>query len=145
MTHLPTRPGGWRRFLRYHLPALLYAGLIIAVSAIPNLRSPEVRVVALDKLVHFLEYAIFSFLAFRAFAHLTRTIRADTAYLLTIFFVSLFAVFDEYFQSFIPGRHMDAFDLVMDIFGALLVATFFWLRRRRREVAEGGAGDQFAP
>ena len=101
--------------------------------------------VALDKLVHFLEYAIFAFLAFRAFAHLTRTIRANTAYLLTIFFVSIFAVFDEYFQSFIPGRHMDALDLIVDIFGALLIATFLWLRRRRREVVEGGARDQFAP
>ena len=128
-----SRSRGFRRFLWYHLPALLYAGAIIMVSSIPNLRTPEVRMVALDKLAHFLEYAIFAFLAFRSFAHLGRSISANTAYLLTILFVSVFAVLDEYFQGFIPGRHMDPLDLVMDLFGAVLVATFFWLRRRRLE------------
>jgi len=131
MTDSATPPTALKRFLWYHLPALAYAGAIIAISTIPNLRTPEVTGVALDKLAHFIEYAVFAFLAFRAFAHLTPTIRVNSAYLLTILFVSLFALLDEYVQSFIPGRTMDGFDLAMDLLGACLVATFFWLRRRR--------------
>jgi VanZ family protein len=49
----------------------------------------------------------------------------------------LFAVLDEYYQSFVPGRTMAAGDLLMDICGAFLVATYWWLRRRRKSLETG--------
>lgn len=128
-TPRPSRP--LLHFLRYHLPVILYAAAILLVSSIANLSPPQVRLIALDKLAHFLEYAIFAYIAFRSFSHLSANISLSISYLLTMLFVSLFAVGDEYYQSFIPGRVMDGYDLLMDIVGALLVATFFWLRRRR--------------
>ncbi|MCB2230546.1 VanZ family protein [bacterium] len=119
------------RFLWYHLPVLLYAGLIIAASSLPNLKTPKVDFVALDKLIHFVEYSLFAWITFRSFSHIGRPISLTVAYLLSVLFVSLFAMADEYYQSFVPGRVMDVNDLVMDIGGAILVATFFWLRARR--------------
>ena len=125
-------------FLQYHLPVVLYAAAILAVSSMASLSPPQVKFIALDKLAHFLEYAIFAFIAFRSFSHIGRAVSLDLSYLLTILFVSLFAVGDEYYQSFVPGRLMDGYDLLMDIVGALLVATFFWLRRRRTERSPAG-------
>lgn len=130
-TPKPARPVV--HFLRYHLPVILYAAAVLSVSSIANLSTPQVRLIALDKLAHFLEYAVFAYIAFRSFSHLGRRISLNTSYLLTMLFVSLFAVGDEYYQSFVPGRVMDGYDLLMDIVGALLVATFFWLRRRRTD------------
>ena len=54
-----------RTLLVYHLPVLLYAGGIIAVSSIRNLPSPQIEGLAMDKVAHFVEYALFAFLAFR--------------------------------------------------------------------------------
>ncbi|MEE8576992.1 MAG: VanZ family protein [candidate division Zixibacteria bacterium] len=119
------------RFAIYHLPVILYGAAIIAVSSVPNLRSPELRLISLDKLAHFLEYALFAFITFRSFSNLKRKLPLDSAYLLTVFFVSLFAVLDEYYQSYVPGRQSDPADLLVDILGAILVASFFWLRLRR--------------
>lgn len=125
------------RFLWYHLPVLLYAGLIIAASSLPNLKTPRVDFIALDKLIHFVEYSLFAWITFRSFSNIGRPISLMVAYLLSVLFVSLFAMADEYYQSFIPGRVMDLNDLVMDIGGAILVATFFWLRARRLRARQG--------
>ncbi|MBD3404413.1 hypothetical protein GF420_16095 [candidate division GN15 bacterium] len=119
------------RFAWYHLPVILYATLIIVASSIRDLATPQVRFLALDKLVHFIEYSIFAFITFRSFSHLGPRVSLNLAYLLCVLFVSIFALLDEFYQSFIPGRVMDIKDLAMDIGGAVLVATFFWLRRRR--------------
>ena len=126
-----TAPSPGRHFLLYHLPVILYAGLIIAASSIPNLKTPQIRFIALDKPVHFIEYSLFAWIAFRSFSHMKGLRSLTLAYLLSVLFVSLFAMLDEYYQSFIPGRVMDVHDLAMDIGGAILVATFFWLRERR--------------
>ena len=133
MNPVPFTSRPFLRFLWYHLPVILYAAAILAVSSMTNLSPPQVRLIAIDKLAHFLEYAVFAYITFRSFSHLGKTFSPSLSYLLTILFVSLFAVGDEYFQSFIPGRVMDATDLLTDIFGAFLVTTFFWLRRRRIE------------
>jgi hypothetical protein len=86
-------------FLRYHLPAILYAAAILAVSCIPNLKSPEIRFLANDKVAHFLEYAVFAFLAFRSLAHLSNRSRTGTVAPLTLLLLAGFAVVDELLQG----------------------------------------------
>lgn len=122
-----------RHFIRYHLPVIVYAGLIIAASSIPHLKTPSIRFFAFDKLAHFVEYSLFAWITFRSFSHLGRGITVNLAYLLTVLFVSVFATLDEFYQSLIPGRFLDLQDLAVDIGGAILVATFFWLRKRRKQ------------
>ena len=120
-----------RRLLVYHLPVLLYAGGVIAVSSIRNLPSPRLEGMAIDKMAHFVEYALFALLAFRSATNLGRSIRGATAALLSLLFVTAFAVLDEYYQRFVPGREPDAFDIACDSAGALLVLLFLWFRQRR--------------
>jgi VanZ family protein len=119
-------------FLKYHLPAILYAAAILAVSCIPNLKTPEIRFLTKDKVAHSLEYAIFAFLAFRSFAHLSGCKRSGTVTLLTLLLLAGFAVVDELLQGFIPGRHSDILDYAADLAGGSLVAIILWLIRRRQ-------------
>lgn len=117
-------------FLRYHLPAILYAVAILAVSCIPNLKSPEIRFLAKDKVAHFLEYAIFAFLTFRSFDHLSGRSRIGTVALLTLLLLAGFGVIDELLQGFIPGRHADIKDYAADLAGGSLVVLVLWVSRR---------------
>jgi len=117
-------------FLKYHLPAILYAAAILSVSCIPNLKTPEIRFLAKDKVAHFLEYAIFAFLAFRSFAHLSGRKRIGTVILLTLLLLAGFAVVDELLQGFIPGRHADIKDYAADLAGGSLVVLVLWVSRR---------------
>jgi VanZ family protein len=119
-------------FLKYHLPAILYAAAILAVSCIPNLKSPEIRFLTKDKVAHFLEYAIFAFLTFRSFAHLSGRSRTATVALMTLLLLAGFAVVDELLQGFIPGRHADIRDYAADLAGGSLVVILLWLIRRRQ-------------
>lgn len=126
----PDRPA-WIHFIRYYLPPMLFAAAIIGVSSISNLRTPEVRVIAFDKLAHLLEYAVFAFLLYRAFANRRGSARIGRAVWYAALVVSLFAVFDETYQRFIPGRYSSGLDIAADLLGAFLVLAFFEVRRRR--------------
>ena len=125
----PTLSG--RHFLRYHFPLILYAGLVIGLSSIPDLQGPRLRIIALDKIAHFVEYALFAVLAWRSFSHLSARLSVNASVLLSMLFLVVFALTDEYFQSFIPGRHADLADLAVDILGSFLVLTLLWIRARR--------------
>ena len=118
------------RFSVYHLPVILYAAIIIAISSIRSLPAPELGGLVLDKLAHFVEYALFAFLTFRSFSHLSPTIRAGTAALLSLLFLVCFAALDEYYQQYVVGRFADAYDLLSDTFGAAIVLAYLWFRQR---------------
>ncbi|HOP07666.1 MAG TPA: VanZ family protein [candidate division Zixibacteria bacterium] len=126
------------RFGWYHLPMILYAAAIIAVSSIPDLHTPQVRMFAFDKLAHFAEYAIFAAIVFRSFSNFRKFIPTNRAFLFAALFVAVFAAFDEYYQHFIPGRFSSAADAVADFIGAMLVLAFFELRRRRLAARKQG-------
>ncbi len=129
---------GWIRFVWYHLPLIIYSAAIIAVSSIANLRQPELQVIAFDKLAHLFEYALLAYLAFRSFSNLIPVDRARLAFLLAAVFVSGYAIFDEWFQSMIPGRDSSGWDVLADLIGALLVLSFFAVRRYRLHRADNG-------
>lgn len=121
-------------FLWYHLPVILYAGVIITLSSIPNLKAPQIQIVELDKVAHFFEYAIFAFLTFRSVMHISITITKSL--LISALFLSLFALLDEYYQHFIPGRHLDLWDYITDVGGALFVLALLGLRKHRSKIKQ---------
>jgi VanZ family protein len=124
-------PSRLNRFVRYHLPVILYALGIIALSSIPDLRPPILPDRGVDKLAHFLEYAIFAALVFRSFYHLGKHANLRRTLLISALFVSVFALLDELYQHFVPGRYSDWRDLLTDIAGALLILALLGLLRRR--------------
>jgi len=126
------QPSRLVRFLKYHLPLILYAGLILAVSSIPNLHPPRLRWLPSDKVAHFCEYAILALLAFRSFSNIGARTPILRAALVSGLFLSLFALLDETYQKMIPGRHFDLMDYAVDLLGGLLVLLILSFRRQRR-------------
>ena len=77
------------------------------------------------KIAHFTEYAILGFLAARAF----RTY--DRWFLISAVLVVVYALIDEYHQSFVPSRTASIFDSLIDMSGGL-TALLIVLKRSRR-------------
>lgn len=137
-THLGMVDSEWKRqrlfrFLWYHLPVILYAAAILAVSSLGNLRTPKMKLIAFDKVAHFLEYAIFGILTYRSFSHLRWTSGTKRTILFSIIFLAIFAVINELFQSMIPGRSSDIYDVLADLGGAVLVLVILLLWRLRQK------------
>ena len=119
-----------REFMRYHLPLVAYATLVLVLSSIPDLSVPIVTSFPSDKIAHFCEYAIFAGFTFRSFSRLMP--KATSKLLLfCILFLTLFALADEYYQHFIPGRQTDLLDFAADIGGGFLVLFLLFDHFRR--------------
>lgn len=121
-----------RLFVRYWLPVLAWAGLIFALSSIPSLESglPEPGDFVLRKLGHMIEYAILALLLSRALhaqGLLPQRSRRSAAFL-----ALLYAMLDEYHQTFVPGREGSLRDVLIDALGVGLV-LYSPLRGKARE------------
>jgi len=121
-----------KTFIKYHLPAILYGIAILIVSSLPNLKSPEIQFWATDKVAHFLEYAVFAFLAFRSISQFGDQAGRGLALWLAFLLLIIFAVVDETRQGFIPGRESDLLDWVADVIGGLAIFTLLWFLGRRK-------------
>jgi VanZ family protein len=88
----------------------------------------------LDKLTHFLLYAVEGFLLYRAIAWQGRAAFAPARILAVCGAMAVWGTLDEVHQEWIPGREMEAGDLGSDIAGAVVGATFASLAQpgRRR-------------
>ncbi|MGB8656811.1 MAG: VanZ family protein [Candidatus Zixiibacteriota bacterium] len=119
-------------FLKY--VALFYAILIFAVSAIPNITLPSLGLTFEDKILHFIEYSIFSFFLFLAFFTSRRKFLREKVLLFSSLIGIAYALSDEIHQKFVPGRHCDVFDFLADCLGIMVIqiAVWFYLRRKRR-------------
>jgi len=121
-----------RKFLIFHLPAILYAALIIVLSSIPILGKPPIDIWKFDKMIHFVEYAIFAILVFRSISNISPKLNAGHTIVLSLILVGMFAFVDEYYQSYIPGRHSDPFDWLFDFLGAALIILYMQYRKKKR-------------
>ena len=77
------------------------------------------------KIAHFTEYAILGFLAARAFRPYQRW------FVISVALVVVYALIDEYHQSFVPSRTASVFDSMIDMAGGI---TALILVRRKRSV-----------
>jgi VanZ family protein len=84
------------------------------------------------KAAHFAEYAILAFFAARAFRTSPRPAEANRWFLISLALVIVYALLDEYHQSFVPSRTGTIYDSLIDIAGGL---TALLLIRRRHKSA----------
>jgi VanZ family protein len=93
------------------LPAVLWAGLLFAVSSVPDLGTDlGLWDTVLRNLAHLVEYAVLGALVYRA------TGSAPAAILLS----SAYAATDEIHQAFVAGRHGSPLDWLIDTAGVVL-------------------------
>ena len=121
------------------LPILVWAGVIFAFSATPNLRVAQAADVdfVVRKAGHMFVFGVLAVLIWRALAYSA----VRRAMLWSLALTAAYAATDEFHQSFIAGRHPALQDVGIDSFGALLflLALALWLRGQR---ARAGATRQ---
>ncbi len=116
--------------MKYYTTAtVFYMFFIFYLSHTPQDNLPEeaLRIKNVDLLFHFLEYSVLGFLLFQS-------ISVDSLLITnplhgTILIGTLFAISDEYHQSFVPGRYMSTMDMIFDslgvLFGSFLTSKVF--------------------
>ena len=125
------------RFIKYQLPACLWAILIFALSSIPRPLPPPMGVKVADKLYHFLEFFIFGLLLARAFLNIASRGKEHKAVLVAVALGIFWGVVDEIHQVFVPGRDASFLDVVADAVGVLFIMVLFWWRVKRRLRTQG--------
>jgi len=116
---------------------IIYGAIILMVSSIPNLKSPELRILAGDKVVHCLEYALFALLAYRSFSHYKEETRYNLTFYFSLSLLAVFALFDEFLQHWTPGRHPDPMDYLSDLIGGTVVLLYLRWRQGRTDISPG--------
>ena len=119
----------WSRWV----PVIVWMGLIFTLSSISGLRSPLSSQfdLILRKLAHMTEFAILAFLSLRALAvNSDRVSRRSLIYAGIL--AGLYAVSDEFHQSFVRERVASSIDVGIDLVGVLIgldLARRFFKRR----------------
>ncbi|HEY2625145.1 MAG TPA: VanZ family protein [Candidatus Udaeobacter sp.] len=131
-----------KSFLKYWLPVLIWLGLIFVGSTdvlsaeqtsrflVPFLQWLDPKIsgatiatiqVVVRKLGHITEYAILAMLLWRGLRHGTR-LQAKMSILFSLAWLAaaIFAVTDEFHQSFVPSRTASPIDVMIDICGAMI-------------------------
>jgi len=150
-----------KSFLKYWLPLVIWLGVIFVGSTdlmstqhtsrfiVPFLRwlDPHISWAAINtihtvirKLGHVSEYAILALLLWRALCS-GRTLRTETPILFgaVLLVCAVFAVGDEFHQSFVGSRTPSDRDVLLDSAGALLGALFAAAFAQRAKKAETNA------
>ena len=117
---------------RRWVPTALWAALILVLTSVPGSSVPD-GPAGLDKVVHFGLYAVLGALATRAL--LERTRPAPPALLRLLLAIACFALADEAHQQLIPGRSLDALDIMADVAGAGVAIALTAAALSRRESA----------
>jgi len=90
--------------IRRWLPLIVWIVMIFGLSSIPGLSSDDLRFpTGFDKIVHFIEYAIFAMLYYRGLSYGGVRIRWSIVIIVILSGIA-FAALDEMYQSYIPRR-----------------------------------------
>ena len=80
------------------------------------------------KIAHITEYAILGFLAARAFRTSPHPAIKQRWFLICLALVVVYALLDEYHQSFVPSRTASIVDSLIDMAGGLTALIVVWKR-----------------
>ena len=91
--------------------------------------------VLIRKGAHFFEYAILAVLAARAFRTSSRDFLRSRWFAVSLAFVALYALSDEFHQSFVSSRTASIYDCLIDTAGGLMALTVISYRYKRNRRA----------
>ena len=118
---------GLRKIILYWLPPIFWMGLVFFLSSFHKIQVTEVGWANFitRKLAHFSEYAVLYFLFYRGFKN-TAKFSLKKVLFLSFILTILYALSDEYHQTWISGRTGKFFDIGVDCAGAFLGLIFSW-------------------
>ena len=111
-------------YIKYWLPIVFWMWLIYYISSFPSPLEqiiPEKALAYFDFehfIYHIIEYAILSFLLYRALK-----ITSKNPQILAILITILYGIIDELHQYFVPGRILSIVDILIDLFGAIVMQS----------------------
>ncbi len=111
---------------------IIWAGIIFAGSSIHGGAIPAPVSVA-SQVLHACEYAVLAYLIARAFSQTKKEPkRSFSAIIILAFSISvLYGATDELHQLYVPGRHPDSMDVLVDALGSGMgIFVWYWLKRR---------------
>lgn len=120
-----------RPVLYLWLPVVAWMGLIFYLSAQPDLPQTHTHWadLILSATAHAILFGVLAVLWARALGGRRRGL------LLAFALTMLYALLDEFHQTFVPGRHADPWDLLFDGLGAALaLGLWAWWQRHRSKV-----------
>ena len=128
--------------MKYWIPPLLYMALIFAISSMkqPPLPMPEFEWLTIDKLYHFIEYAILGGLLTRAFVKASPSvIPSRFAWHAAVVLSILYGASDEWHQTFVPGRFATFADWVADVLGSIagVLGVYLYYRSNQQSAVSG--------
>jgi len=102
--------------MKFWAPAVLWASFIFFMSSRPNLSAGTFPFS--DKIAHFVVYLIFGFFVARFVAG-DREILSRKRFFLSLLIIVVYALSDEFHQTFVPGRTAELGDLLSDFAGGV--------------------------
>ena len=128
--------------MKYWVPPLLYMALIFAVSSLeqPPLPMPEFEWLTIDKLYHFVEYAILGGLLAIAFVKAKpAVVPSKLIWLVATVLSILYGASDEWHQTFVPGRFATVADWVADVLGSIagVLVVYLYYRSHQPSAVSG--------
>lgn len=110
-------------FINLWSPVFVWCAFIFFMSSQPHLPGPQDKTLdfLLKKIGHLTVYAVLFRLTYVAFG------KTEHRFLKTFLFCILYAISDEYHQSFVPGRTPMARDIGFDILG--MVLSSIWIKK----------------
>ena len=116
--------------------------LIFVVSSLeqPPLPMPEFEWLTIDKLYHFIEYAILGALVARALVKARPSVvPARLVWHVAAVFSILYGASDEWHQTFVPGRFATLADWVADVLGSVagVLGVYLYYRSSRQSAVSG--------
>jgi VanZ family protein len=108
---------------------------------LPNASEPTIASIhfILRKAGHFTEYAILAFFAARAFRTSANQLLSERWFWISLIFVIMYSLSDEFHQSFVPTRTASIYDSIIDTIGGL---TMLVLLAIRQGVSTGSDSDR---
>jgi VanZ family protein len=99
-------------------------------------RTIEMVHILIRKMGHIIEYAVLAILLWRAFRRGTHgQVNLSILFMIVSVACSLFAIGDEWHQSFVPSRTPSARDVLIDLAGALIGIAIYSAFTRRKPAA----------
>lgn len=147
----------WQRVLRYG-PLLIWLAFIFYASSaefsaintsrvigpllrwlIPGITEERLAVAHFitRKTAHFTEYGVLAILAARAFGSSSKIYLRSAWFWWALLLIAVYALLDEFHQSFVPSRTASIYDSLIDIAGGLTILLLFkWWKDTRAKRAK---------
>jgi len=117
------------------VPMAVVMGTIFFLSHQPAEQLPLPQLPGIDKLAHFVAYAVLAATVLHAWGPERRRRRPARTVVLTSLWSIFYGISDELHQSLVPGRQPDLVDLLADGAGVVFTCALWWWWRRARSEA----------